>query len=76
MDKINTVACCVQGGGFGQTDHLSHVSPDFATQLLEGDYDVRTVQELLRHADVKMTMIDTHVLNRGGRGVPRSLDGM
>lgn len=41
----------------------------FATQLLESGYDIRTVQELLGHKDVKTAMVYTHVLNRGGKGV-------
>jgi site-specific recombinase XerD len=68
------VAEAVRRSGIAKQASCHTFRHSFATHLLESGYDIRTVQELLGHNDVSTTMVYTHVLNRGGKGVRSPAD--
>ena len=76
VQKSMSLAAKRMGTGMTKPSSPHILRHSFATHLLQSGYDIRTVQELLGLSDVSTTMIYTHVMNRGGRGVRSPFDQM
>ena len=76
LQCVRGVRTAVQAAGISKPATCHTFRHSFATHLLEQGTDIRTIQELRGHSDVKTTMIDTHVLNRGPSGVRSPADSL